>query len=208
MRAPSTSRLAPLTFWVVGLSVAIAVVGSSTFLFPGPDIGERPAAPSGRDIVARVVAPLFGPSSARERDRSGPPAAAAPAALPATFVADAPLVLIPAAVTNERPVRGRDQVSRPRGADRPPAAREDGAKGEGKAKGHAKGVSKQEGKAKAGKPSPAGHAVAGAKSQGHGPLESRPPRGPKQPHVQPAHGHGKAKGKATRRARAHARAGR
>jgi hypothetical protein len=62
-----------------------------------------------------------------------------------------------------------------------------------------------EGKAKAGKP---GHAVAGAKSQGHGPLKSKPPRGPKQPHVQPAHGHGKAKGKAKGRARAHARAGR
>ena len=25
--------------------------------------------------------------------------------------------------------------------------------------------------------------------------KSKPPRGPKQPHVQPAHGHGKAKGK-------------
>jgi hypothetical protein len=200
MRAPSTSRLAPLTFWVVGLSVAIAVVGSSTLLFPGPDIGERPAVPSGRDVVARVVAPLFGPSPAQERDRSASPAA--PAAVPATVVAEAPLVSIPAAVTNERP-RGGDQVSRPRGGDRPPAARDDGAKGNGKAKGHGKGVGKQEGKEKAGKPSPPG-----AKSQGHGPLKSKPPRGPKQPHVQPAHGHGKAKGKAKGRARAHARAGR
>ena len=98
MRAPSTSRLAPLTFWVVGLSVAIAVVGSSTFLFPGPDIGERPAAPSGRDVVARIVAPLFGPSPARERDRSASPAPAAPAAIAAAVVA-APLVSIPTAVT-------------------------------------------------------------------------------------------------------------
>lgn len=197
MRAPSTSRLAPLTFWVVGLSVAIAVVGSSTLLFPGPDIGEPPAAPSGRDVVARIVAPLFGPSAVRERDGSGPPAAAAPAAIPATVVAAPALVSIPIAVTNERPGRGRDQVARPRRGDSPPAAREDGAKGHGKAK--------QEGKAKAGKP---GHAVAGSKSQGHGPLKSKPPRGPKQPHVQPAHGHGKAKGKAKGRARAHARAGR
>lgn len=196
MRAPSTSRLAPLTFWVVGLSVAIAVVGSSTFLFPGPDIGERPAAPSARDVVARVVAPFFGPSPARERDRSASPATSAPAAVPATVVAAAPLVSIPAAVTNERPVRGRDQVSSRRRGDSPPAAREDGAKGHGKAK--------QEGKAKAGP----GHAAAGSKSHGHGPLKSKPPRGPKQPHVQPAHGHGKAKGKAKGRARAHARAGR
>lgn len=194
MRAPSTSRLAPLTFWVVGLSVAIAVVGSSTFLFPGPDIGERPAAPSGRDVVARIVAPLFGPSPARERDRSASPAPAAPEAIAATVVAAPPLVSIPTAVTNERPVRGRDQVSRPRRGDSPPAAREDGARGHGKAKGHGK----QDGKAKAGKSSP----------PGHGPLKSKPPRGPKQPHVQPAHGHGKAKGKAKGRARAHARAGR
>jgi hypothetical protein len=192
MRAPSTSRLAPLTFWVVGLSVAIAVVGSSTFLFPGPDIGERPAAPSGRDVVARIVAPLFGPSPARERDRSASPAPAAPAAIAATVAAAPPLVSIPTAVTNERPVRGRDQVSKPRRGDSPPAAREDGATGHGKAKGHGK----QDGKAKAGKSSPPGHAVAGSKSQGHGPLKSKPPRGPKQPHVQPAHGHGKAKGKA------------
>jgi hypothetical protein len=204
MRAPSTSRLAPLTFWVVGLSVAIAVVGSSTLLFPGPDIGDRPAAPSGRDVVARVVAPLFGPSPARDGDRSVSPAPAAPAAVPATLVADAALVSIPAAVANERPVRGGDQVSRPRRGDGPPATREEGKKG----KGHAKGVSKHEGKAKAGKPAPPGHAAAGAKSQGHGPLKSKPPRGPKQPHVQPAHGHGKAKGKAKGRARAHARAGR
>jgi hypothetical protein len=207
MRAPSTSRLAPLTFWVVGLSVAIAVVGSSTFLFPGPDIGEAPAAPSARDVVARVVAPLFGPSPG-ERDRSASPAPAAPAAIPATVVAAPPLVSIPTAVTNERPVRRGDQVSRPRRGDSPSAAREDRARGHGKAKGHGKSVSKQEGKPKAGKPSPPGHAVAGSKSQGHGPLKSKPPRGPKQPHVQPAHGHGKAKGKAKGRARAHARAGR
>jgi hypothetical protein len=196
MNGSSHSKLAPLTFWVVALSVAIAVMGSSTLLFPGPDIGEGPASPSGRDIVARVVAPVFGPAPARERDRTGseaPSAAAAPVA-----VAPAPLVAIPASKSAERPARvGRRATVRPRGDTGQPSAREDATKGGAKAK-------TVERKSKAGKSPSSAHTVAGAKSQGHGHLKSTPPRGPKQPHVQPAKGHGKAKG----HARAHARAGR
>jgi hypothetical protein len=207
----SSNRLAPLTFWVVALSVAIAVVGSSTLLFPGPDIGERPTAPSGRDIVARVVAPVFGASPAQEGGTSPAPAAEAPAA---GLAAGAPLVTIRAGVTVERPVRTRPDGgtnARPDRDSKHPGSRADHGKGKGndkakhKSKHESKGKAKGAGKDKADKP-PHGKAHAEPKSQGHGQghLKSKPPRGPKQPHVQPAKGHGKSKG----HARAHARAGR
>jgi hypothetical protein len=194
----SSNRLVPLTFGVVALSVAIAVVGSSTLLFPGPDIGDRPAQPSARDFVDRVIAPVFALSPARERGETPAP----PVEAPAGIAPEVPLVSIPASVTTERPVRGRPDggaTARPRSDGRPPSGRADDGGGKAKGKGKAKT------KAKADK-APGGQAVAGAKSQGHGQghLKSEPPRGPKQPHVQPAKGHGKAKG----HARAHARAGR
>ena len=193
MRGPS-NRLVALTLGVVASSVAIAVVGSSTLLFPGPDIGDRPAQPSARDFVDRVIAPVFGPSPARERGETPAP----PVEAPVSIAPDVPLVFIPASVTTERPARSRPggvATGRPRTDGRPPAGRTDDGGGKAKGKGKAN--------AKADKPS-RGQAVAGAKSQGQGHLKSTPPRGPKQPHVQPAQGHGKAKG----HARAHARAGR
>ena len=196
MSGSSHSRLAPLTLWIVALSVATAVIGSSTLLFPGPDIGEGPAPPSARDVVARVVAPVFAPAPARSRDR--PPSEAPSAATAPVAVAPAPLVAIPAALSAERPApAGQGAPVRPRGDAGQPIAREDASKGGAKAKTVTR-------KNKAGKSSSSAHAVAGAKSQGHGHLKSTPPRGPKQPHVRPAKGHGKAKG----HARAHARAGR
>ena len=192
----SSNRVAALTVWVVALSVAIAVVGSSTLLFPGPDIGDRPTPPSGRDIVARFVAPFFAPPPAQEREAAPAPAVEAPA--PAV-TAPLPLVAIPAGLAAERPVRSRGTTVRPSSDQSPLGARADKGKGKTKHGANARG------KVKADKP-PHGNAVAGAKSEGHGQghLKSTPPRGPKQPHVQPAQGHGKSKG----RARGHARAGR
>jgi hypothetical protein len=196
MRGSSNTRLAPLAFWAAAVSVAIAAVGSSTLLFPGPDIGEPPSTPVGRDIVDRVVTPVFGPSPARDRTSGSLPEAPEPTAIgPA-----ATLVTIPTGVTQERPVRGREGglTSRRPDDDGSPAARNDDGKGKAKGKGKLAKASKGE--------PPYGKAVAGAKSQGHayGHLKSTTSRGPKQPHAQPAKGHGKAKG----RARAHARAGR
>jgi hypothetical protein len=198
MRGSSNTRLAPLAFWAAAVSVAIAAVGSSTLLFPGPDIGEPPSTPVGRDIVDRVVTPVFGPSPARERASESSPEAPVPtASVPATT-----LVTIPTGVTQERPARSREGgvTTRRPGGDESPAARDDDGKGKSKAKGKGKLA-----KASKGEP-PYGKAIAGAKSQGHayGHLKSTTSRGPKQPHVQPAKGHGKAKG----HARAHARAGR
>jgi hypothetical protein len=196
MRGSANSKLAPLAFWVAAVSVAIAVVGSSTLLFPGPDIGERPSTPVGKDIVDRIVAPLFGSSPARERTAGSP----AEAPTPPAIVPTATLVTIPVTVAQERPVRGREGgvTSRRPGGDGSPAARD--GDGKGKAKGKGKLAKSSKGERSYGK------AIAGAKSQGHayGHLKSTTSRGPKQPHVQPAKSHGKAKG----RARAHARAGR
>ena len=194
----SSNRVAALTVWVVALSVAIAVVGSSTLLFPGPDIGDRPTPPSGRDIVARFVAPFFAPPPAQKREAAAP-AVEAPA--PAV-TAPLPLVAIPAGLAAERPVRSRPDggtTARPRSDQSPPGSRADNGKGKRKDGANARGKDKADKR-------PHGKAVAGAKSQGHGQghLKSTPPRGPKQPHVQPAQGHGKSKG----RARGHARAGR
>ena len=194
MRGSSNTRLAPLAFWIAALSVAIAVVGSSTLLFPGPDIGDPPSIPVGRDIVARVIAPVFQPSPARERGSAS--SSEAPESSPITIVPDALPVTIPTGVSGERPTRARsgDVTRRRPGGDGSPVARDGNGKSKGK---HGKG-SKGE--------APRGKAIAGTKSQGHayGHLKSTTSRGPKQPHVQPAKGHGKAKG----RARAHARAGR
>src|ERR687891_288612 len=142
----SSNRVAALTVWVVALSVAIAVVGSSTLLFPGPDIGDRPTPPSGRDIVARFVAPFFAPPPAQEREAAPAPAVEAPA--PAV-TAPLPLVAIPAGLAAERPVRSRPDggtTARPRSDQSPPGARADNGKGKRKD----------------------GKAVAGAKSQRHG----------------------------------------
>jgi hypothetical protein len=198
MRGSSNTRLAPLAFWIAALSVAIAVVGSSTLLFPGPDIGDPPSIPAGRDMVARVIAPVFQPSPARERDSASP--SEAPESSPITIAPDVSPVTIPTGVAGERPTGARsgDVTRRRPGGDGSPAARD----GDGKAKSKAKGKRGHGSKGEA----PRGKAIAGAKSQGHayGHLESTTSRGPKQPHVQPAKGHGKAKG----RARAHARAGR
>ena len=195
MRGSSNSRLAPLTFWLAALSVAIAIVGSSTLLFPGPDIGEPPATPVGRDIVDRILAPIFAPSP---RERIPPPAAEAPASSAIVPVAPAvPPVTVPTEVAQERPARsGVVMTRRPGGDDGSPAARGDDGQGKGKRK--VAKASKDEGSH--------GKATAGAKSQGHayGHLKSTTSRGPKQSHVHPAKGHGKGKG----RARAHARAGR
>jgi hypothetical protein len=209
MRSPSNSKLAPLAFWVAATSVALAVVGSSTLLFPGPDIGDPPSTPAGRDIVTRVIAPLFEPSPARERVGAPPSSPEAPAS-DAIAVVPAALVTVPTGVTQERPVRDRGSgiTTRRPGGDGPAAARDGEGKGKSQAKG--KGKSQVKSKARPAKASkdqpPRGKAIAGAKSQGHayGHLRSTTSRGPKQHHVRPAKGHGKAKG----RARAHARAGR
>src|SRR5215211_2100362 len=66
----SSNRLAALTLWIVAASVAIALLGSSTLLFPGPDIGGQGTALPGRDVVARVVAQILGPAP---RSRATPP---------------------------------------------------------------------------------------------------------------------------------------
>jgi hypothetical protein len=185
MGSSSNNRIAALTLWIVGASVALALLGSSTLLFPGPDVGGRASTPPGRDVVARVIAPIFGPSPVR-RETAPPPAA--PAETPpseAVAVAFVPTATAPFAERN--PVFGVSRVApdKPGIDEAPQAAR----KGKGKRAESARGKAV---------------AVAGAKTQGQGHLKSEPPRGPKQPHVRPAKGKGKSPG----RARGHARAGR
>jgi hypothetical protein len=178
MGSSSNTRLAALTFWVVAVSVAIAVVGSSRFLFPGTDIGGEPSTPPGRDVVARVVAPVFGPSPVRRE--AEPPPAPAPAEAP-TASTDETLVFPPATlpVAERNPVRRVDQ-------DAPAKPRPDTARKARRADKSKAGVDKQR----------RGKAIAGAKAQGWGRLKLSPPRGPKQPHVPPAKGHAKSQGKA------------
>jgi hypothetical protein len=187
----SSNRLAALTFWIVAASVALALLGSSTLLFPGPDVGGQATAPPGRDVVARVVAQVFGPP-ARGETPQPPPAPEATIAVPPSageiaFVTTAP---VPLAETNPRPAPTGGATSEPGIGTAPDTARKD------------KGAKAQRGKAATGTSSQGGKAIAGAKSQGHGPLKFEPPRGPKQSHVRPA----KAKGKSAGRPPAHARA--
>jgi hypothetical protein len=198
----SSNRLAALTFWVVGVSVAIALVGSSTLLFPGPDIGDRPTSPAGRAIVDRVIAPLIEPAPAR--DRTTPPAtpAATPTPVDVSGLDAGVAAVIPPTATDQ-PARPAEQptLRTPRQDGAGPTSREAKGKSKNKARGQAGGTN---GKATGHDKRSNGKAVAGAKSQGHGHLKFDPPRGPKQTHVRPAKGHGKSKG----RARGHARAGR
>jgi hypothetical protein len=183
MGSSSNNRLAALTLWIVGASVALALLGSSTLLFPGPDVGGRASTPPGRDVVARVVAPIFGPSPVR---RETPPPPAAPAGtLPSEAVAVAFVPTATPPFAERNPVSGVSQVA----PDKPAIDKAPEAAREGKRAKSARGKAV---------------AVAGAKTQGQGHLKSEPPRGPKQPHVRPAKGKGKSPG----RARGHARAGR
>jgi hypothetical protein len=187
----SSNRLAALTFWIVAASVTIALLGSSTLLFPGPDVGGPTVAPPGRDVVARVVAQIFTPPPTRRQPP--PPAApeATPAVSPSTAIAFAPTNGVSAAEQGPATAPERGAPSKPGIGTAPQAARKD------------KGAELPRGKAVAGAKSQGhGKAVAGAKSQGHGPLEFQPPRGPKQSHVRPA----KTKGKSAGRPPAHARA--
>src|SRR5918995_14974 len=137
----SSNRVAALTVWVVALSVAIAVVGSSTVLFPGPDIGDRPTSPSSRELVARIVAPFFNPSPAQEREAA--PAAAVESPAP-VVTAPVPLVAIPAGLAAERPVRSRPNrgTTNPRSDQSPPGARADKGKGKTKDGANARGNGK------------------------------------------------------------------
>jgi hypothetical protein len=189
MGSSSNNRLAALTLWIVGASVALALLGSSTLLFPGPDVGGRASTPPGRDVVARVVAPIFGPSPVRRETAPPPAAPAAPTGtLPseAAAVAFVPTATAPFAERN--PASGVSRVA----PDKP---------GIDKAPETARKVKR----AKSTRGSTHGKAVAGAKSQGHGHLKFKPSHGHKQTHVRPAKTkHGKSKG----HARAHARAGR
>lgn len=189
----SSNRLAALTFWIVAASVAIALLGSSTLLFPGPDVGGLTAAPPGRDVVARVVAQIFAPAPTRRQTPPPPPALEPVAAVP-PVTGSGFLAATPAPAAERNPVAGPSGApSRPQVGTDPKTARKD------------KDAKAQRGKAVAGAKSQGhGKAFAGAKSQGHGHLKSEPPRGPKQSHVRPA----KAKGKSAGRARGHARAGR
>jgi hypothetical protein len=190
MGSSSNNRIAALTLWIVGASVALALLGSSTLLFPGPDVGGRASTPPGRDVVARVIAPIFGPSPVR-RETAPPPAA--PVGTPPSEAVAVAFVPTPTAPFAERnPVFGVSRVApdKPGIDEAPQAAR----RGKGK---------QAEGKGKRAE-SAGGEAVGGAKSQGQGHLKSEPPRGPKQTHVRPAKGKGKSPG----RARGHARAGR
>jgi hypothetical protein len=186
MGSSSNNRVAALTFWVVAVSVAIAVLGSSRFLFPGPDIGGAPSTSPGRQIVARVVAPVFGPAAVRRE--ATPPPAPAPAETAPVNTSAGGLVLVPPATAptaEPKPVRPVDEGA-------PAKARPDTAR-------KARGAGKDEDKAA--KPH-RGRAVAAAKSQGRGHLEFTPSRGPKQTHLRPAKGHGKSKGRPPAHARA------
>jgi hypothetical protein len=185
MGSSSNNRLAALTLWIVAASVAIALLGSSTLLFPGPDVGGQTVAPPGRDVVARVVAQIFAPAPARRQTPPPPPALEPTIAVPRAAGSGVSSTA-PAPAAERNPTIAPPSKSRPDPS--PNTTRKD------------KGA-----KAVAGKKSQGhGHAVAGGKSQGHGHLKSEPPRGPKQSHVRPA----KAKGKSSGHARGHARAGR
>jgi hypothetical protein len=185
----SSNRLAALTLWIAGASVAIALLGSSTLLFPGPDVGGQTTAPPGRDVIARVVAQIFGPTPGRGETPPPPPALEPTTVVPpATGIGFVPAASpLPAAERNPTAA----PPAKPRLDTAPKTARKDG------------GGKVDRGKADAGAKSQRHDTpVAGAKSKGHGPLEFDPPHGPKQSHVRPA----KAKGKSAGRPPAHARA--
>jgi hypothetical protein len=199
----SSNKLAALTLWIVAASVAIALLGSSTLLFPGPDVGGQTASPPGRDVVARVVAQVFGPAQG-PRETPPPPPALEPSTAVPTFTGDGFTATAPTlAAERQATAPSRSIPSRPRRDAVPTAPRKDKAtKPERGGKGVAGAKSQGQGKAVAGAKSQGqGKAVAGAKSKGHGRLEFDPPRGPKS-HVRPA----KAKGKSAGHSRANARA--
>jgi hypothetical protein len=189
----SSNRLAALTLWIVAASVAIALLGSSTLLFPGPDVGGQTTAPPGRDIVARVVAQIFGPGPGRSATPPPPPALEPSTVVPvSTGTGVAPTAPAPAAERNPATAPRRGAPSKPGIDTAPKAARKGKAAKPERGKTVAGAKSQGHGNAVAGAKSQGhGKAVAGAKSQGHGHLKSPPPRGPKQSHVRPA----KAKGK-------------
>jgi hypothetical protein len=187
MGSSSNNRLAALTLWIVAASVAIAVLGSSTLLFPGPDVGGQTAPAPGTDVVARVVAQVFGPAQGRRQTPPPPPALEPTTVVPSTEIASIPTT--PAAASERNPVAAPPARPRHHAAPKPPRKHMDTKAHHG----HAVAGAKSHGHA---------NAVAGAKSQGHGHLEFEPPRGPKQSHVRPA----KAKGKSAGHSRAHARA--
>jgi hypothetical protein len=174
----SSNRLVALTLWIVAASVAIALLGSSTLLFPGPDVGGPATAPPGKDVVARVVAQIFAPTPGR-RETPPPPPALEPATVvpPSTEIGFVPTASSPAPEAERNPLAA--PPSKPRLDTAPKTARKE------------KGTKAQRGRA-----------VAGAKSKGHGPLEFTPPRGPKQSHVRPAKGKGKSAGRPPAHARA------
>jgi hypothetical protein len=182
--------MAALTLWIVAASVAIALLGSSTLLFPPPDVNGGAVAPPGKDVVARVVAQIFTPAPARRQAPPPPATEAAAAVTPTAASALAPTTGVSAAEGGPFATRG-GRLSKPRTGPAPKAARKD------------KDAKAERGKAVAGAKSK-GHdkAVAGAKSKGHGPLEFEPPRGPKQSHVRPAKGKGKSAGRPPAHARA------
>jgi hypothetical protein len=185
----SSNRLAALTLWIVAASVAIALLGSSTLLFPGPDVGGQTLSPPGRDVVARVVAQIFGPAEGR-RQTPPPPPALEPTTVvpPATAIDLLPGAPAPAAEPNPVVAPTKPQLETPTTARKGKAAKP------------------QRGKAAAGAKSRGhGKAIAGAKSKGHGPLEFDAPRGPKQSHVRPSKAKGKAVGHGHSRANARAR---
>ena len=186
----SSNKLAALTLWIVAASVAIALLGSSTLLFPGPDVGGQATSPPGRDVVARVVAQIFGPAQTPRRTPPPPPALEPSTAVP-TFTGDGFAATTPTlAAERQATAPSRSIPSKPRRDAVPTAPRKEKATKPERGKGVAGAKSQGQGKA-----------VAGAKSKGHGRLEFDPPRGPKS-HVRPA----KAKGKSAGHSRAHARA--
>jgi hypothetical protein len=192
MTSPS-SRLAALTLWIAAASVAIALLGSSTLLFPGPNERSTASSPPGEDVVARVVAPLLGPAERTEPAPSPPPAA--PAESSPAVAGAAPLGVVPsgvAPVAEPNPVRGVvDPAPTRPGPDGPvDADRKDKDKADHKAR-KARGVGAVKDRGATGPPS---HAVAGEKSQRPGPIRLEPPRGPKHSHVRPAKAHGKSGG--------------
>jgi hypothetical protein len=216
----SSNKLAALSLWIVAGSVAIALLGSSTLLFPGPDVGGQTTSPPGRDVVARVVAQILGPAQTQRRTPPPPPALEPSTAVPSS--PESVLAAATPAAAAEGPVTApsRSVPSKPRTDAVPTTPRKDKAtkpqRGKGGAgatsqghgvadatsQGHGVAGAKSQGHGVAGAKSQ-GHGVAGAKSKGDGRLKFDPPRGPKS-HVRPAKGKGKAAG----HSRAHARAGR
>jgi hypothetical protein len=194
----SSNRLAALTLWIVAGSVAIALLGSSTLLFPGPDVGGQTTSPPGRDVVARVVAQIFGPAQTPRRTPPPPPALEPSTAVP-SFTASGFATTTPPTLAVERQATApsRSVRSKPRTVTVPTTPRKAKAPKPQRGKGVADATSQGHGVAGA---KSQGHGVAGVKSKGHGRLEFDPPRGPKS-HVRPA----KAKGKAAGHSRAHAR---